>query len=154
VPPSKLGTPSEVGSGKTVSVEPVRTKDPVPLDDEGDFGTGLTVELTKIQSVKGEAKMPGEIAGPALKVTVQAANDSKKAISLDTVVVALSYGEDRTPAVELSDGRKPLSGDLDGGDEKTGTYVYNVPTDERDDVRVEISYTGEAPTVAFEGSVD
>lgn len=154
VPPSKLGTPKETGSGNTVSVEPVKTKDPVPLDDEGDFGTGLKIELTRIQSVKGEAKVPGEIAGPALKVTLRATNDSKKGISLDAVVVALSYGDDRSPAGQLSDGGKPLRGKLGGGDEKTGVYVYNVPTDQRDDVRVEVSYTGEAPTVAFEGSVD
>jgi hypothetical protein len=135
-------------------VEPVRTKDPVPLDESADFGTGLSIELTKIQSVKGEAKMPGEIAGPALKVTLRATNDSKKSVSLDTVVVAVSYGEDRTPAIELSDGRRPLKGNLKAGDAKNGVYVYNVPTDQRDDVRVEVSYTGEAPTVAFEGSVD
>lgn len=153
-PPPSPGTPSAPGTGETVSVEPVRTKDPVPLDDEAEFGTGLTVELTRIQSIKGEAKVPGEIAGPALKLTLRASNDSKAAVGLDTVIVAVSYGRDRAPAVELSEGRRPFSGRLGAGDSKDGVYVYNVPTNERDDVRVEVSYTGEAPTVAFEGSVD
>jgi hypothetical protein len=154
VPPTKLGTPSQAGRGETVPVKPVKTKEPVPLDKTGDFGTGLSVGLEDIKSVKGAAKAPGEIAGPALKITLQATNDSKKAISLDTVTVAVSYGEDRSPAVELSDGRRPFSGKLGAGDSEKGVYIYTVPTDERDDVRVEVSYTGEAPTVAFEGSVD
>ncbi|MET1007941.1 MAG: hypothetical protein ABWX96_20485 [Propionibacteriaceae bacterium] len=153
-PPTKLGTPSQPGTGETVSVKPVKTKEPVPLDKTGDFGTGLTVSLKDIKSVKGVAKAPGEIAGPAIKITLEATNDSKKDISLDTVTVAVSYGKDRSPAVELSDGRRPFSGKLGGGDSENGVYVYTVPTDERDDVRVEVSYTGEAPTVAFEGSVD
>ena len=154
MPPTKLGTPSQPGTGQTVSVEPVRTKEPVLLDKTGNFGTGLKVKLTDIKAVKGVAQAPGEIAGPALRITLRAMNDSKKDISLDSVTAAVTYGKDRIPAVELSDGRRPFSGKLKGGASKNGVYIYTVPADERNDVRVEVSYSGEAPTVAFEGSVD
>ncbi len=153
VPAPSPGRPTTVGTGKTEPVEPVKTKEPVALDDTGDFGTGLTVKLRDIDSVKGQATVPGEIAGPALKINLVAENDSKAAVSLDQVVVFVSYGQDRTPAVELSKGAKRLSGKLAAGDSKTGAYIYTVPTDERKLVRIEISYSGKAPTVAFQGAV-
>jgi len=153
VPSPTLGTPSTVGSGQTVPVGEVRTLKPVPLQSTGDFGTGLTVRLAGIHAVKGVANAPGEIAGPALEVTVVADNGATGRISLDGVVVFLSYGTDRTPASEFDTMGEPLRRGLAAGSTRTGTYVFAVPSDQRGDVRVEVSYTGKAPTVAFEGSV-
>jgi hypothetical protein len=141
-------------TGETVPVEPVQTMAPVPLQSVGDFKTGLTVELASITAVQAEAKAPGEISGPGLRVTVAASNDGEDAVSLDGVVVFLSYGSDRTPATQFGSSSEPLAGDLPSGSSRQGTYVFTVPTDQRDDVRVEVSYTGSAPTVAFTGSVD
>jgi hypothetical protein len=141
-------------TGETVPVEPVQTMAPVPLQSVGDFKTGLTVELASITAVQAEAKAPGEISGPGLRVTVAAANDGQDAVSLDGVVVFLSYGSDRTPATQFGSSSEPLAGDLSPGSSRQGTYVFTVPPDQRDDVRVEVSYTGSAPTVAFTGSVD
>ncbi|WP_152187780.1 hypothetical protein [Georgenia satyanarayanai] len=153
-PPPAPDTPRRLGEGRTVDVGPVTVRPPVGLDEAGDFGTGLTVRLTAIEPVDGVARAPGEIAGPALAVTVQAVNDSTAPVSLADVVVFLSSGPDRTPASDLGQGSTPLGGSLDAGSSTTGTYVFTVPDDERDDLRVEISYTGEAPTVAFTGAVD
>lgn len=141
-------------TGATVPVEPVQTLAPVPLESVGDFRTGLTVELASISAVEAEAKAPGEISGPALRVTVDAANDGGDAVSLDGVVVFLSYGDERTPASQFGSSSDPLVGNLAPGGSRSGTYVFSVPPDQRDDVRVEVSYTGSAPTVAFTGSVD
>ena len=104
--------------------------------------------------MQAEAKAPGEIAGPAVRVTVAATNDGDDDVSLDGVVVFVSYGKDRVPASQFGSSSDPLVGDLPARGARSGTYVYAVPPDERDDVRVEISYTGAAPTVAFEGSLD
>lgn len=154
IPSPSPGTPSTLGAGSAEPVELVPTNPPVRLDETGDFGTGLTVSLTEIESVQGVARAPGEIAGPALEVTVEATNDSAEAISLDGVIVFLSYGKDRTPATDFGQGSEPLRDDLAPRSSVTGTYVFAVPEDQRGDVRVEISYSGEAPAVAFEGSVD
>lgn len=147
-------TPATPGTGETVKVVPVQTEAPVPLDSVGDFGTGLTVRLANVTSVQAEAKAPGEIAGPGVRVIVEAVNDGDGPVSLDGVVVFLSYGGDRAPASQFGSSSDPLGGDLASGGSRTGSYVYAVPPDGRRDVRVEISYTGSAPTVAFEGSVD
>ena len=154
VPSPSLGTPSAVGSGRTVPVEPVRTKKAVPLDKTGDFGTGLTVRLSRIAAVKGKATAPGEVAGPAIKVTVIAQNRADRAIDLNSVVVFVSLGTKHMPASELSEGARPLTGRLAPQKSQTGTYIYTVPEKERKQVRVEISYSSKAPTVAFEGPVE
>ncbi|GAA5109339.1 hypothetical protein GCM10023339_09290 [Alloalcanivorax gelatiniphagus] len=143
-----------LGTGDTVSVEPVQTLAPVPLDSVGDFRTGLTVRFRGIEAVQAEATAPGEISGPGLRVTVAAANDGDEPISLDNVVVFLAYGSDRTPASQFGSLSEPLAGDLPAAGSAKGTYVFSVPVDQRDDVRVEVSYSGSAPTVAFTGSVD
>ncbi len=148
------GAEPGTATGETVPVEPVQTLAPVPLQSVGDFRTGLTVELASITAVQAEAKAPGEISGPGLRVTVAATNDGEDAVSLDSVVVFLSYGADRTPATQFGSSSEPLAGDLSPGSSRQGTYVFTVPDDQRDDVRVEVSYTGSAPTVAFTGSVD
>jgi len=151
IPPSP-GTPSAPGSADTVRVKPVKTKEPVPLSKTADFGTGLTVKVSDIDSVKGIAKLPGEIAGPALKLTVVADNSSKAAIDLGSVVVFVSYSEKHTPAIKLSKGTRPLEGKLRPETQRDGTYVFSVPRDDRDLVRIEVSYSGKAPTVSFEGA--
>lgn len=143
-----------LGTGDTVEVEPVQTEAPVPLDDVADFGTGLTVRLSDVTAAQAEAKAPGEIAGPAVQVVVEAVNDGDAEVSLDGVVVFLSYGGDRMPASQFGSSSDPLVGALAAGESRTGTYLYAVPPEGRSDLRVEISYTGSAPTVAFEGSVD
>lgn len=151
---STPGPETPLGEGKVVPVEPVTVRPPVGLDATGDFGTGLTVRLAALEPVAGVARAPGEIAGPALAVTVEAENDSTAPVSLDDVVVFLSYGPERIPATDLGEGSTPLGGSLGAGSSTSGTYVFAVPDDGRADLRVEISYTGEAPTVAFSGSVD
>jgi hypothetical protein len=153
VPSPSLGTPRSLGSGAPEPIEPVKTKKAVALDTTGDFGTGLTVRLSRIAPVKGTANVPGEIAGPAIKLTVVARNRADRAVDLNSVVVFVSFGRKRTPASELSDGARPLKGSVAPDDSRTGTYIYTVPEDEREQVRVEISYSSEAPTVAFEGRV-
>ncbi len=123
------------------------------MDKPADFGTGLSLRLTKIDSVNGKATVPGEIAGPAIKVTLQARNSSSKAIGLNRVIVFVSYGKDRTPASELSEGAKPFRGNVAPGQRLDGVYLFSVPKDQRDNVRIEVSYSGQEPTVAFEGAI-
>lgn len=152
IPTPSPGVPSVIGEGKTEIVAPVSVMSPIELDEIGDFGTGLVVELAQMESVEGVARAPGEIAGPALAVTVRVVNEASEPVSLDGVVVFLAYGEDLVPATVFGQGSAPLRGDLAPGSATTGTYVFAVPEEQRQDVRIEISYTGEAPTVVFAGA--
>ena len=152
VPSTSLGTSLTPGSGGTEPTHAVRTTRAVPLDATADFGTGLTVRITRITPVAGKATAPGEVDGPALRIALEAHNTGRHPISLDGSVVFVSYGPDRTPATELSSGERRFRGSVAPGGTRAATYVFTVPKDQRGDVRVEVSYTGRAPTVALQGS--
>lgn len=151
VPKPRVGKPSKVGKGRTVPAKPPKTKEPVPLDDTGDFGTGLRVVITAITSVEGKATAPGEIAGPAIRVTIVAQNVSEGDVDLAHVQLFVAYGKDQAPSNNLREGTRALTGVLEPGTAQEATYVFRVPTEKRDRVRIEISYSGDTPVVAFEG---
>lgn len=141
------------------SLEPVRTgpaevRDPVGLDDRTRFGIGLTARVVDVEAVRGRARGPGEIAGPALRVTVRARNVSSSRIPLDNTLVDMSYGSRRTPGVMLTGpGAKPFPASIAAGESATGRYVFNIPPRHRDRVRVSLTYSAEVPTAVFAGRV-
>ncbi len=147
------GTPSP-GSLDVVPVEEVVTEPAVPLTETADFGTGMTLRILRIESVDGEARGVGEIEGPALRLTLRMSNDSDTAVSLESVVVDATTGADRTPAPTLSGpGVELFEGEVPAGGSKTGVYVFAVPEDARDRLRVTVSYLSGAPVVALAGAV-
>jgi hypothetical protein len=140
------------GNGDTVPVQTVVTAPPVAIDDVADPGTGMSFRLDRLEAVQGEANGPGEIAGPAVRVTVAAANDTGAPVLLETIVVDLVYGSDRTSAAPLSGpGAVRFSGELTQGASATGVYVFDVPVDQRDEVSVIVSYTAAVSPVVFTG---
>lgn len=140
------------GNGDTVPVQTVVTAPPVAIDDVADPGTGMSFRVDRLEAVQGEANGPGEIAGPAVRVTVTASNDTGAPVLLETIVVDLVYGPDRTSAAPLSGpGSVRFSGELAQGASATGVYVFDVPVDQRDEVSVIVSYTAAVSPVVFTG---
>lgn len=131
-----------------------RVRRPVPLADTARFGTGLDLRVIDVEAVRGVARGPGEIAGPAVRLTVQLTNRGRREISLESVVLSVSYGPDRTPAMTLTgpDGR-PFGGTLAPGGSQRARYVFAIPPAARDHVKVVASYTGSVPGVALTGSM-
>jgi hypothetical protein len=147
------GTPSP-GSLDVVPAGEMRTRAAVPFDATASFEPGLTLEVTQREDVAGVARGPGEIAGPAVRLTFELQNGGDEEVSLESVVVAATYGAEETPAVTLSGpGEKPFGGTLAPGGTAVGRYVFALPVEERGQVQIVASYTGGAPAVAFEGSV-
>ncbi len=140
------------GNGDTVPVQTVATLPPVAIDEPADAGTGMTFRLERLEAVQGEATGPGEIAGPAVRVTVVAVNDSDAPVLLDGTVVDLIYGEARTSASPLSGpGAVRFEGSIEPGATATAVYVFDVPTDQRAEVSVVISYLASVSPVVFTG---
>jgi hypothetical protein len=126
----------------------------VGLDATAAAGDGVTARLAAIDAVEGKAGGPGQVAGPALRVTVRIKNGSTADVSLDGVAVNLSYGSDKTPGSPIEDtSNAPFSGTLPAGDEAEGVYVFSVPKDSRDVVTVEVGYQPGAPLMIFSGPV-
>lgn len=164
-PPTTAGTPAtEVtidpdatvpfvpGNGDTVPVQTVATLPPVAIDEPADAGTGMTFQLDRLEAVQGEATGPGEVAGPAVRVTVTATNGSKQPVLIDGTVVDLVYGAERTSAAPLSGpGAVRFEGSIAPGESATAVYVFDVPIDQRAEVSVIVSYLASVSPVVFTG---
>jgi hypothetical protein len=146
-PPSPPPTLAEVPVGSVVELPPIS------FDETGDFGNGLTVRLVELTSVTGEATGPGQVAGPAIRVTVEVANTTDRTLSLAQTMVDLSHGEDRVPGMPLSGpGVTELPDSLPPGANSTASVVFGVPLDRRDQIRVVIRDNVDAPVIVFEGA--
>ncbi len=129
------------------------TAPPVDLEDPAEIGA-LTARLARIEAIEGEADGPGEIAGPALRVTVELTNGGAAEADLTGVVVNLYHGPDAAPAEMLAgSGSAWLEGSLAPGATVSGVYVFTVPADDRVPVQVTVFVTPDEPTVLFEGAL-
>lgn len=152
--PSTAPTPEQ--TEKTPAPEPVTPK-PVKkereLTDPAPLAAGAEATVTKIESVRSSAKLPGEISGPALRFTIKA-TAGDKALDLSPVVVNAYFGSERTPAIEVgAPGGKPFAGEVAPGESATGVYVFNVPVDQRNPVRLEFTWSPDAKPVILTGNV-
>jgi hypothetical protein len=126
----------------------------VPLQSQAAVGNGVTATLTGIEAIQGTASGPGNVAGPALRVTVRIQNGTADAVSLDAVAVNMYYDADRTPASPLEDpSQRPISGSVAPGQSADGVYVFTVPKSHRDAVTVEVGYQPGAPYMTWTGAV-
>jgi hypothetical protein len=152
---------SRIASQKTANTQAPTAAPPLkhpPKPKRVSFGTqatsgrGVHVGVTKIENVKGEAHGVGEIAGPALRFTVQVKNTGNQPVDLDLAVVNAFYGPKNSPAEPLEGpGVVALPQSLKPGATATGRYVFAVPKDKRRHVRVDFRYRVDAPTVVFVG---
>jgi len=141
-------TPTAVGDELPPSLPPVALTDTAAVDG------AVAAELTDVRAIEGEGTGPGNVAGPAVAVTVRLTNGTAEELSLDGAVVSLTYTSDARPASPLDDpSAAPLSGALAPGSSAEGVYVFSVPADQRDVVSVAIGYQAGAPYLVFTGSV-
>ena len=126
----------------------------VPLQAQAAVGDGVTATLPSIEAIQGSATGPGNVSGPALRVTVRIENGTGAAVSLDGVAVNMYYGADLTPASPLEDrSQQPFSGSVAPGASADGVYVFTIPADARDAVTVEVGYRAGAPFMTWTGPV-
>lgn len=153
LPVDGAGAPSVAGPTTDPSdpAQPVEQA-PVPLDSPAAVAEGLTVSISEITSVDGVASGVGEVGGPSLKFTVSATNSGTDAVPLETAVVDLTYGTNQTPSNELVSASIPLPAEVGPGQVVTGTYVFVVPSESRDDVRITLDYRAGSPVAVFEGA--
>jgi hypothetical protein len=145
-------TPTPTGPTEDVD-EPPAALPEVPLDAPAAVGNGIVATVASIESFEGTADGPGNIAGPALRITVRIENGTAEDVSLDGVAVNLYTGDDRAPASPLEDpSRAPFTGTVEPGATAEAVYVFSVATDTRDVVTLEVGYQAGAPLLLFTGS--
>jgi hypothetical protein len=151
VPRASVPEATATGTPTVVPTQPTSAQT-APLDEKASLETGVAVEVSEIESVRGEARGPGEVAGPAVRVSIEVTNATEDGVQMDLALVNVYYGDDRTPASALSGpGLSPLPPTVGPGASAEGAYVFSVPEDRRDLLTVECSYSAEAPTVIFSG---
>ena len=151
---SKSATAKPTGTASTTggNPKPQTTRSPVPIHTPAQVKKGLTAAISKLEAVKGDANGPGEIAGPAIRFVLTLTNTSDATVPLDTTVVNAYYGKAETPATQLEKpGGAALPASVKPGGKATGTFIYSIPTKQRDDVLITVDYSVDVSLIAFRG---
>lgn len=130
---------------------PHKTLAPVPMNDTGRPGPGITAEMTSVRAVESEAIVPGDVAGPAIEVQLRISNDRKRPLDLTQAVVNLYYGAARTPGQPNDSGSAILPRSVPARKAASGTWVFRVPVDQRASVTVELDLGVRHSVVLFRG---
>lgn len=126
---------------------------PVGMRSESQRSSGVVVTVERIEAVPGEARLPGEVAAPAVRFTILIRNGSPAAIALGSVVVNAYAGEDRAPLETISSpGGSPFEGSLAPGAEATGVYLFTVAPDRRSDITLTVDPKAGEPASTFRGA--
>lgn len=142
---------AQVVAGAAGAALPLR--EPVAMKASTDVEKGVTVTMTSLESVKGEASGVGEVAGPAIRFTLEFTNSGDAAYPTQQIAVNTYYGTDSTPASTLSKpGAVPLPAAVPAHGSASATYVFTVPSDQRGSVVVTVDYQAGSPAIAFRGA--
>ncbi|GHH72530.1 hypothetical protein [Promicromonospora soli] len=143
----------EPGADEGAAPEPRETLDPAPFGAVATPEPGVTVTVPSVEEVTGEANVPGEVGGPALRFTVELTNGTGEVLDLRTVVVNAYYGPDRTPATPLlKPGGRAFESEVGADDAARGVFVFSVPPESQDRVELEIDPGVGAAIVVFTGA--
>jgi len=140
------------GAPADAAVPPTdRELSPVDVGGSPSVTEGVTLRVESVTAVDGQAAVPGEVAGPAVSVTVVVDNASGTPFDLSRTVVNVYSGDAFTPGNGLVTGTSPFPAEVAAGSTATATYVVAVPGDERDRIRVTVDTGVELPVVVVDG---
>lgn len=144
---------AQTGSEKDRARIPQPVSPPVPLTATVTLSNGAKIKIANLESVQGETRGPGEIAGPSIRFQVIIDNASGQEVQTTNLLVNVESGAAKTPALQLSGpGVATFSGPVSPHGSASATYVFNVPMANRDAVRILVNYGLSDPIADFEGS--
>ncbi|RMB58147.1 DUF4352 domain-containing protein [Tessaracoccus antarcticus] len=109
----------------------------------------------RIESVTGEVAIPGEVGGPALRITLEVTNSTPEDFDTPAVVVNLYKGAARSPAGSLlNPGSRAFPDKIAPRASAEGIYLFTVGPDDRDDITIEVDLAVGTPIVLFQGKVN
>ncbi|WP_105036033.1 hypothetical protein [Cryobacterium aureum] len=150
IPTAAAPAPTEAAAAEPA---PPAAQAPVPLTESAAAVPGVVFSVGALSAVDGVARGPGEVGGPSLRFTVTVRNDTPDTVSLASTVVNLFFGAEQSPATELTaSGGAPFPESVAPGATQQGIFVFAVPSDQRDQVRIAVDYSVGVPIVLFEGA--
>jgi len=145
-------TPEPAGPTEDASELPAGLA-PVGFDQQAAAGNGVVADVVSLEAIEGSGRGPGQISGPALRVTVRITNGTTAPVSLDGVAVDLAHGVEQVPASPLDDPSVAVfAGMLQPSESAEGSYVFTVPAEDRELVTLSVGYQAGAPFMVFTGS--
>lgn len=138
--------------------ETVAPADPAPtqeaeLGKTAELSTGVDVTVSDVKVLDVTAETPGEIAGPAVALTISVSNASAAAVDLSTAMVTVTGADGSYGQATSSQPFSPFAGSVGPGQQASGVYVFRLPADERTSLQVTVEYIAGAPIALFVGSV-
>ena len=125
----------------------------IGFDQTGRPARGVDLDVVKVENVRGQAQIPGEVSGPALRITVRVTNRTDKPVAIDNVVSNLYYGGDRRPATPmLKPGSRAFPSSARPEGTASGVLLFNVPRSGRDKLVLEVILDAQLRTVEFNGA--
>lgn len=156
--PEPPGTPVPAPGGGDVGATVTATQAPEPLAEEigeaAEVSDGVRVSIADVAAVTASSTGPGEVAGPAVAVTVAVTNDTTEPFDLALVSVNLTDSEGLPGSGMTGEPADWLTGSIEPGASAQGVYVFTVPEDHRDPVHVDVSVDPTLPTVVFTGEAN
>ena len=122
---------------------------PVAVGETVDAGGGLTAEVLDIEASEITGGVPGDIAGPAVAVTVEVANGGTAAADIAFVVVSVAYGDGQEAPGFEGGPADPLVGPIPAGEARRGTYVFGVPGQGTGTLKVRVGTDPARPLAVF-----
>ena len=133
---------------------PRETLTAIAIKSEALPSEGIQARLALIESVDGEAVIPGEAGGPALRITLEVTNATDEPFLAPAVVVNLYTGANLSPAGPvLNPGGTPFPEVIPPGSSARGIYLFTVASKERENVTIEVDLAVGTPVVVFQGDV-
>lgn len=150
--PAPTAPPTTGDINEVVEAAPVETLASTPLDEVVEVAGTARIEITGIERVEAEARLPGEIAGPALAVSVSISNTTDAPIDLAAVTVNLFDAAGGASAPLTAEPNAPLEGELAPGEDAEGVYLFDFGADRSEPITIEVSAAVGTPTAVFVGS--
>ena len=153
--PAKTVSPPRPGTiHQTVSSRAVTLLTAKPVGATVTYrGRGLTASVLRATRINATARIPGEVAGPAVSVQLKMVNRGASAVGLGSLVAVTAQAADGTPFSPITTSTTAVSATLRPGAATVGRYVFHLPTAFRGPVTIQVTYAATAEVARFVGSV-
>lgn len=146
-PSAPANTPS--GPAAPVPVAPVSTLPPVPRGAAAAFGTGVSAQVTAVEPITAVATAPGDIAGPALAISLTLTNGSNDAVDTEYITVTANDATGAPASPVTGDQAHPFSGRIPPGASQNATYAFRIPADTATGALIVVSYRAGVPVATL-----
>lgn len=154
-PAARTASPPEPGSiRQTVAARSVQVLPPRAVGSTVTYhGGAITASVTSVRRVHADARIPGEIAGPALQVNLRIRNRGDASTPVGDLVAVTALDASGAPLPPLTTSTTAVTGTLAAGAAASGRYVFHLPGGFHNPVTVEVTYAATAQVARFVDSI-